>query len=214
MGVMNDAVKAAVAEGYDLNKLTAAMAKAIDGGWKPADLVTAKQVWEMLFAEYENSLKGKKIEKVGTFNRAGSIRATHSQEVVTAIQLGKPVPAHVLAEFERMHPSDARQFAGNISSLRGDSGAGAQDGNQEPFEHAGFKIYPAIIGGKSMLAVQSIDNLERQNRGVFFGLDLRHGYAATPRIGTTFSASLLVSNSSRSPNNRHASACSASSDCR
>lgn len=73
-----------------------------------SDTPTQKEPWEMTSQEYEQSLKGQKVEKTasmggqGRYNRKGSIQEKHQQAVAQALQLGKPVPWPILEE-HRLH---------------------------------------------------------------------------------------------------------------
>ena len=52
-------------------------------------------IWEMTLSEYIASMKGKRVEHF-YYSRKGQLITNHQNEVIWALQLGKPVPQTVI----------------------------------------------------------------------------------------------------------------------
>ncbi|MFB3431983.1 MAG: hypothetical protein ABL309_13785 [Phycisphaerales bacterium] len=72
---------------------------------------SALEPWEMSLDEYRDTMKGKRVERSGYYNRAGQIQANHRQAVTTALQLGRAVPEKAVSAYPELQRERAARVA-------------------------------------------------------------------------------------------------------
>lgn len=165
MGVMNDQIRAAEDSGYDLNKLTAEMAKL--ASQKPAGYPEAPEGWTRTvsaggeFVKYDNGAgvtvsynTGKSHDRY-SYSIKGAPDGSKTNGFAPWQGYAGTTPGYVT--WERIF-NEANAVAKRV-----------EINQAAPFEHSGFKIMPRQISidgtVKTMWGVQSIENREREQRG-------------------------------------------------